>query len=182
MPDQDPSQPVPFTEDCGDVAVAFGIHPKVLRDLRRELLVEGVDFEFRANRCFLSASAAEKLRAVIVSEAARGVYDVVEAPIAPTAAENAPLAVQEAALGPRRARVVSRLRDFGGPVRQHFPNPRVIEVEFCDEKGGRAFVRVAHSRHYAPRMKNGEPMELDVAWKGGRWEASGRAPRFTGRW
>lgn len=182
MPDQDPSQPVPFTEDCGDVAVAFGIHPKVLRDLRRDLLVEGVDFEFRANRCFLSAPAAEKLRAVIVAEPARGLSDAAEAPIAPPAAENAPPAGQEAALGRRKARVVSRLRDFGGLWRQHFPNPRVIEVEFADEKGGRAFVRVSHSRNYAQRTRTGDPMELEVVWRGSRWEASGRAPRYPGRW
>ncbi len=182
MPDQDPSQPTPFTEDFGDVAVALGIHPKVLRGERARLLVEGADFEYQGNRCVLTGAAVEKLRASVRSESPPAAPEALPPPEPTPIVENAAPAAVALPSGLRRARVVSRLRDFGGPARQHFPNPRVIEVEFCDENGGRAFVRVSHSRHYAPRMKNGEPMELDVTLKGGRWEASGRAPRFTGRW
>ena len=51
-----------------------------------------------------------------------------------------------------------------------------------DDGGGKAFARVSHSRNYAPRLRNGDPMVVDVVWDGTRWEVSGRAPRFPGRW
>lgn len=175
MPDPDPT---PFTEDLGDVALALGLHPKQMRTERSRLLVEGAEFEYRSNRCFLSPAGVEKLRAALL----QGAENTSGRSDGPAASENAAKPRQEAAFAIRKARVVSRIRDFGRPDRQHFQNPRVIQVEFLDGAGEKAFARVSHSRNYAPRLRNGDPMVVDVVWDGTRWEVGGRSPRFPGRW
>lgn len=200
MPDQDPTPPgvetpTPFDQDAGDVAIELGLHPTRLRDLRREHLVIERDFRFRGNRCFWTREAVEKMRSLLAGDSAAKIDTPAPAPQSSPGVSEDRLAALHAPepetepSGPagvpgrvRKAVVVSRLRDFGGPYRQHFPNPAVIQAAFVDDPQTTVFVRVRHSRNYAPRLRSGEPMVLDVLFNGQRWEAAGRAPRFPGRW
>lgn len=149
--------------DLAEVAVALGLTVPRLRELRRTLLVEGEDYRFVSNRTLILPRGSEKLRAHLhLADPSP-----VEAPAAAT---------------PKKARVLSHARDLGGGVRKHFPNATVIRCELVDAPGCPVFVRVKHSQNYSPKLRNGDPMMVEVEERDGRWVALGRAPRFPGKW
>lgn len=77
--------------------------------------------------------------------------------------------------------VVSHPRAYPDGVR-HFPNPRVILARRTN--GDVVSVRVAASRHFTPRLTNGDPMVLRARRSGWPpfWSLVGRLPRWPGRW
>lgn len=190
----DPIPPTEFTVDMGDVCLALGIHPKQVRKLRRQHLVDGADFLHVANRCVFRPAAVEKLCALVRGAGAIARENAAEGGdsgklvppvLAPVAARRSMIGwplpghrVEEI----HEAQVVSRLRDFGGLSRQHFPNPRVIRAAFLNDPSVVVFVRVGHSRNYAPKTQKGAPMVVRLRWTDDRWEAVGRDPRFPGKW
>lgn len=156
-PESKPTEPV----DAGDLALSLGITVSHLRKLRRQELVEGPDWVRIGNSVLIQPEGVEKLRVAIGLEA-----------------ENAPPAAPPAAL---KAVVVSSPRAFEG-VRKHFPNAGIIRCAI-EGSGELVWVRVRSSSNYFPRLRNGDPMTLDVQQQpDGRWQALGRAPRFPARW
>jgi hypothetical protein len=165
-----------------EVSTRLGIPVTKLRALRTAVLAEGPDFRFEGSRTLLTPAGVEKLR---------GHLGLTEAPDAASLQDTEAVTppkpistVQESASTSavtKKARVISIPRWFGN-ARQHYPNAAVIRVEFLDEPGVAVFARVRHSQNYAPRLRNGEAMILEVGLVQGRWEALGRAPRFPGRW
>lgn len=160
--DKDPS-PTPTGTDMADLAIALGISAGQMRKWRREILTEGEDFTFAGNRTLVTPAGAEKLRAAL------GLPQAPEATPAPTTL---------------LARVVSRPRVIRGARRFHYPNAAVISCAVPGREDLGVFqVRVRSSENYAPILRSGAPMMLEIAQDAaGQWRATGRAPRRPGQW
>jgi len=78
--------------------------------------------------------------------------------------------------------VVSSPRMFPDGSIRHFANPRVIKARRAS--GEEVYVRVADTRHFLPRGRDGQPMKLTARLDGEPliWSLVGRVPRFLGRY
>jgi len=179
-------EPTTFTVPQSAISVELGIAAPTLRKMRSASLAEGVDWITDGNQVLYTEAAREKLRAQIHGaqppETPRDESPAVTTRVEAETQPQAQPASQPSPENVSRVRVMSQARDINGR-RQHFPNPRVIRAEHLTDVEPRlAWVRVSHSRNYARRTNSGEEMILDVQLIDGLWHASGRAPRFPGRW
>lgn len=195
-----PTEPNTLTDylSADQVAIQLSIPIPRLRAIRREVLREGEHWirdPHDDRRTLFSPAAIECIRRELTGIPtqklqAQGGEPGTNTPLEAGSATSEPQDAVSVAPAPptpspileETLTVVSSPRAFPGGEIKHHPNPRVISAK--RPSGEVVYVRVAESRNFIAKTRDGSPMTIQARFEGNppNWSLVGRCPRYLGRW